>query len=171
MSTLVALIAPVSKVGYTIWVKESAYRAILEEAIGKMPFETGGVLLGYWGNEREAVVTMVVGPGPHAVHKKRSFVPDNEFHLGEIAKQYDLSDRTETYLGDWHTHPKARAYLSWQDEATLKRIAAFRPARLQKPCMMILGTCPVGLGVWVHSNEEPLFFKRKKISKAEIKIL
>ncbi len=135
-----------------------------------MPYGTGGVVLGYWGNEREAVVTMVVGPGPNATHKKRSFVPDNEFHTEEIAKYYDLSDRIETYLGDWHTHPKASTYLSWQDEVTLKRIAAFKPARLKKPCMMILGTCPVSLGVWVHTNEELLFFKRKTISKAEIRI-
>jgi integrative and conjugative element protein (TIGR02256 family) len=73
---------------FVLWLKESAYNAILVETIKQMPFETGGVLIGYWGNEWEAVVTEVIGPGPKAIYKKYSFVPDHKYHEREIEKAY-----------------------------------------------------------------------------------
>ena len=124
----------------TVWLQKAAYTRILEETIRKMPCETGGILMGYWGSAGEAVVTTIIGPGPKAVHKRTSFVPDYEYDKKEIGRHYEQSGFTETYLGDWHTHPYAAAYLSEQDKKTLKKIADFEPARLVKPLMMILGT-------------------------------
>ncbi|WP_169728054.1 Mov34/MPN/PAD-1 family protein [Pontibacter actiniarum] len=134
-----------------VWLRESAYNAVLVEAIKAMPRETGGVLIGYWGNLYEAVVTDVIGPGSLAVHKRHSFVPDNTHHVREIEKAYLKSDRTETYLGDWHTHPKSGAYLSERDQSTLLKIANYKEARLTKPLMMVLGTKPFGIEAWINA--------------------
>jgi integrative and conjugative element protein (TIGR02256 family) len=135
----------------TVWLNRTAYTHILEEALSKMPCETGGVLMGYWGSEGEAVVTAIIGPGPKAVHKLSSFVPDDAYHKQEISRHYQQSGQTETYLGDWHTHPFSKAYLSDPDKKTLRKIADFKHARLAKPLMMILGTQPFGLTVWAHT--------------------
>lgn len=126
--------------------------------------------MGYWGNNYEVVITSVIGPGPKAIHLKRSFIPDNEYHLKEISAHYADSGRTETYLGDWHTHPKAVAYLSDRDEETLIAIANYKEARLLKPLMMILGTKPFGLKVWIHSFELNLFKTKRVISECKIKV-
>lgn len=143
---------------YTVWLQKSVYTHLLEEAIQKMPCETGGVLMGYWGNTHEAVVTAIIGPGPNAIHRERMFKPDNDYHTKEIARHYELSRREETYLGDWHTHPGGPAYLSGKDEQTLRQIASYAEARLPQPLMMILGTRPFGLKTWLvlPSREKPI---------------
>lgn len=106
--------------------------------------------MGYWANSQEAVVTQIIGPGPQAIHTTMSFSPDHDYQVREIARLYDVSGHTETYLGDWHTHPKAEAYLSGRDKKTLKTIAAYKPARLKKPIMLILGTNPLEMKIWLH---------------------
>src|SRR5205823_8721378 len=54
---------------------------------------------------RALVVTSAVGPGPGAVHERARFVPDHEYHYGELARLYADSVRRLQYLRDWHTHP------------------------------------------------------------------
>jgi integrative and conjugative element protein (TIGR02256 family) len=158
------------EVNTTIWLPEKAYICLLEQSIQKMPCETGGVLIGYWGTKNEAVITAIVGPGPKAVHKKHSFSPDNEFHTHEITRFYTESGRTETYLGDWHTHPGAAAYMSFRDEETLRILADYKQARLSQPLMMILGTRPFSLRVWTHSCKKAFFSTKSTYSACEIKL-
>lgn len=133
-----------------------------------MPFETGGILMGYWGSATEAVITAVIGPGPKAVHKKRAFRPDSAYHEQEIARLYAQSGRTETYLGDWHTHPGAAAYMSFRDEETLSTIANHKEARLQTPLMMILGTRPFELRAWAHSYKKSLFSFKSAFTRCTV---
>jgi integrative and conjugative element protein (TIGR02256 family) len=154
----------------TIWLPEKAYICLLEEAIQKMPRETGGILIGYWGTKYEAVITAIVGPGSKAAHNRHSFSPDNEFHTQEITRLYAQSGRTETYLGDWHTHPSAGAYMSSRDQETLRILADYKQARLAQPLMMILGTRPFGLQAWMQSYKRVLFSNRSIYSPCEIKL-
>lgn len=151
-----------------VWLYKAAYTRILEEALRKMPNETGGILMGYWGNADEAVVTAIVGPGPKAIHKPVSFVPDHHYHTEEISWRYQQSGFTETYLGDWHTHPHAKAYMSERDKKTLKRIADFKEARLEKPLMMILGTQPFSLNAWVHTYTKRRCYNRSAIEACNL---
>ncbi|WP_170865260.1 MULTISPECIES: Mov34/MPN/PAD-1 family protein [Hymenobacter] len=153
---------------FTLWLSESAYKAILLEAMRRMPCETGGILLGYWSTPQEAVITAIIGPGPKAVHRKRSFQPDSTYHEREIARHYEESGRTETYLGDWHTHPKAGAYMSSKDESTLRVLADYAPARLLTPIMMILGTDPPSLKAWIHTYRRKLLFKTSAFHTCKI---
>lgn len=131
-----------------IWLKKDVLVQIQEDAIKWDDKETGGVLIGYWANENTAVITSIVGPGPNAVHRPTSFVPDQDYHVREIERIYAVSNRTETYLGDWHSHPQAAAYLSGQDKITLRKIARYKPARLPKPLMLILGTAKMEFRIW-----------------------
>jgi integrative and conjugative element protein (TIGR02256 family) len=155
---------------YTVWLKESAYNALLIEAIKFMPKETGGVIIGYWGNSHEVVITEIVGPGPKAVHKMHSFVPDNDYHIKEIERVYSISGRTETYLGDWHTHPDSSAYLSGQDKATLIKIGSYEQARLIMPMMIVLGTKPFQLSAWVCKGEPNQSINKRKMIACTIKL-
>ena len=111
---------------------------IVEEADARVPDETGGILLGHCGADGDAIVMHVVGPGPRAVHLPDAFVPDYEYQEDEVARLYAESPRRLDYLGDWHTHPGGGAYLSPRDERALRTIAAYRPARVPRPVMLVL---------------------------------
>lgn len=126
-----------------VWISQETISQMLSEAERSFPNETGGVLIGYWGKlYEEAVITQVTGPGPKAKHYPRSFFPDSAYQETEIANYYQASGRLYTYLGDWHTHPKAAAYLSGTDKKTLRRIASHVEARAPVPLMAILGEGP-----------------------------
>ncbi len=134
--------------------------AMAAEAERAFPDETGGVLLGYWLKDgKQVIVTQMVGPGPNSVHRRTSFVPDTDYHEREIARLYEEAGRLITYLGDWHTHPLGRAYLSKRDRRTLRGIATHDDARAPQPIMAILaGGSPWKLRIWA--------FKQPKILKA-----
>ena len=117
----------------------------------KCPLETGGVLMGYMGGagDNEVVIAALTGPGPGAHHTLNTFEPDHEYHTKEIARVYVASQGANTYLGDWHTHPRSAAELSPRDKRTLKHIASHRSARIKRPIMAILGEgSPWVLNAW-----------------------
>lgn len=132
-----------------------------------LPNETGGVMMGYWSNAFECVITNIIGPGPKATHERFSFKPDSDFHTKEIAKVYNASGRIETYLGDWHTHPDSSSYLSSTDEKTLKKISNHKPSRLAKALMLILGTDPEECCIWAIEDTQRLL-KKRRIVKCEV---
>ena len=96
--------------------------------------------MGYWAVAySEVIVTHAVGPGPLALHYRKSFLPDATYQENEIARIYEDSNRISTYLGDWHTHPQGSSFLSYRDKRTLRRIAVHSEARCQVPLMVVLG--------------------------------
>jgi len=108
------------------------------------------VLLGYWTHAGvDAVITDAVGPGPRAIHRRSSFVPDYDFHDAEIHLRYMRSGRRLEYMGDWHTHPTGPPMLSRKDRRTLAVIATHAPARAPTPVMAIFaGRRTWRLTVW-----------------------
>src|SRR5688572_32861348 len=92
-----------SKLTGTIeWVHRRVSEQLVNEAERVFPFETGGVLMGYWAkNYLEVVITHVIGPGPDAKHSVSGFVPDYSFQEVEIERVYEESRRLYMYLGDW----------------------------------------------------------------------
>ncbi len=122
-----------------IWISRDMVVSLMAQASLQAPQETGGVLLGYWGAESgDPVVTHSIGPGPNAVHSEDRFVPDHEYHIAEIARLYEESNRELQYLGDWHSHPNGGGSLSRLDRACLRRIAGSPEARAEQPIMLIL---------------------------------
>lgn len=102
------------------------------------PEETGGILVGYWTAEDEAVVTAVIDAGPNSTRSTDGFHPDAEYQAAEVAKLYEQSGRYHGYLGDWHTHPLGGTALSRTDRRTMRRIARDADARCPRPLMILL---------------------------------
>lgn len=124
--------------GTVIWFPVRLYDHCIAEADRLYRLETGGALMGYWYEPGTAVITTAIGPGPRAMHKPHAFKPDQDWQVAEIARHYEASGRRETYLGDWHTHPDAKAgYLSRTDRAVLRRVIKTTAARVQNPLMLI----------------------------------
>lgn len=121
-----------------VWINEAAWDNMLELAVQHYPLETGGMLLGYRADPGECVVTAIVGPGPHARHRRYRFAPDHEYQQAVLEQHYWHSDGKETYLGDWHTHPDGRCGLSWLDKRVLARIAHTPSSNTTHPIMFVL---------------------------------
>jgi len=141
-----------------VWLSFQALAAMIAEGHRCEPLETGGALIGYWASSDEAVITCIVGPGPAAEHELTAFTPDHGFHQNEIDRIYRATGRTETYLGDWHTHPRNGACLSDKDIRTLKKIAHHQPSRLAHPLMAVLALEKAELVVWCcveHKRLQP----------------
>ena len=113
---------------------------IKDEAESKTPLETGGLLIGYFSaDDDQVVITNVVGPGPNAKHRRRTYKPDYSFHRKEISRIFHESEGLCTYLGDWHSHPNAPAYLSFLDKRALRNISRFPDNYIDRPIMLVLG--------------------------------
>ena len=126
-------------VAIVVWVAQSVVADMHEEAMRAYPKETGGVLHGYQDDSgSEIAICAASGPGPRAVHRKTSFVPDHAYHIAEVARVYRDSGRRWCYLGDWHSHPDGACAMSVADRRTLDRIAGAPKARIAQPLMLIL---------------------------------
>lgn len=104
------------------------------------PRETGGMLVGYRETDAanaDGVVTRLVGAGPNAVRERSRFVPDGQWQQVELARLYASSDRTTTYLGDWHSHPRGTARPSPADRKTYNRVSRDSDARCPHPIVVI----------------------------------
>lgn len=125
---------------YIVWLPANVLAAVCASATSKEPVETGGILIGYWATEAQAVVTNTIGAGPRAAHGRISFSPDHDYQVRELSRLYEASGGVETYLGDWHSHPgQSWPRLSPKDRSTLKLIAKTPEARVPMALMMIVG--------------------------------
>lgn len=109
------------------------------EVTRTFPLESGGVLMGQQIGEHEWIVDHIVGPGPNAVHGRYRFSPDLPWQHEQIADRFSQTNGRSTYLGDWHSHPRAiHGQLSGKDRKALKRIITTPEAQCESPLMMIL---------------------------------
>ena len=116
---------------------------IIVEAYRHFPLETGGVLLGR-NDGPSTVVTVVIGPGPDATHRRFAFDPDQEWQEQAIADAWHAADHHLEYLGDWHTHPNGRPRPSKLDITALRTIRDSPDARAAHPVMLIVSVTDAG---------------------------
>ncbi|MEJ7792400.1 MAG: hypothetical protein WKF65_10565 [Gaiellaceae bacterium] len=60
------------------------------------PDESGGMLIDYWSENGDAVITNIIAGGPSATRRPNSFVPDGRWQerLAEIYNRSGLSTHT-----------------------------------------------------------------------------
>jgi integrative and conjugative element protein (TIGR02256 family) len=140
------------------WINQAVMQSLIAEADRAYPLETGGILVGYVAENGEPVVRDVIGPGPHAIHRRRRFTPDHQWQCKQLDELYDQSSGLLVYLGDWHTHPDGVPWMSWLDQRTLKKIATHSKARLAQPLMVIGGGTRQNWKWCCHQHHEEAFF-------------
>lgn len=123
------------------------------------PLETGGMLLGYMKNN-DYFIKDHVKAGNKAIHLKDYFLPDGNYQQPILEEKYLASDGRITFLGDWHSHPYNKAYMSSLDRKTLAKISSDKNAQISTPIFIILGTLPFEIKGWEYLNG---VFKEHKI--------
>lgn len=127
----------------TIWMNLRTIAEIVAETVRNLPFETGGMLVGYWSHDtNNAVVVDTIAPGPGALRSLSGFVPDGEWQQERLEEVYRRSGRIHTYLGDWHSHPHGGVAPSSRDRRTARVVAAEHRARAPHPITLIAAASP-----------------------------
>ena len=129
----------------TVWIAEHLLTPLEAEAAKHAPDETGGMLVGYWSESGEAVITETIEGGPDAIRRPSRFEPNGEWQQERLGELYIQSGRVHTYLGDWHSHPHGVPRPSLRDRDTAKKVAATKAARAPQPLTLI---CSKGSGDW-----------------------
>lgn len=138
-----------------VWVSQSALRLILDETEDKWPLETGGMLLGYHGQDQpEIVITEALGPGPKARHGSHTFTPDGKWQQRHLAERYESSGRVTTFVGDWHSHPEGLPLPSPRDLKTARKVSRRKSARVPYPATLIVGTEDDRPGICMYVFDE-----------------
>lgn len=91
-----------------------------------LPSETGGVLLGFWDFNINALVLVDALPAPSdSVANRESFVRGAAGLLEEIAEVRRRTAGIVSYVGEWHSHPQGvQTQPSTDDLAQLATLAA-----------------------------------------------
>lgn len=124
-----------------VWLESGSIAQMFMEARRALPDETGGLLVGYTTGA-DTCVTRVVGPGPLAKHRTDTFEPDYEFQDNALERIHADTVGSESYLGDWHSHPDGKLYLSPKDVTVLRQIAEYEDSGLLHPLMLVVATAP-----------------------------
>lgn len=122
-----------------VWLPRTIAEEMEADANEWHDLETGGTFAGYWANEAELVITAHVRAGPKASRQRSAYEPDLHWQQERLDETYQASGRLDVYLGDWHSHPGAKAaYLSSRDRACLKGIISSPTARQPRPLTMLM---------------------------------
>ena len=124
---------------------ESALEFIIAESASKYPEESGGILVGRFG-EGYVSIEEATGPGPLARHSRRAFKRDGEYSQRALNGIVISSCGEYDYIGEWHSH-SVRSRPSVKDLVAMRWIAANSRYAMLHP---ILGLCTKGS----HDNWE-----------------
>ena len=108
--------------------------------------------MGRRGPAGDFLVEHMVGPGPRADHRRTSFRPDADWQWSEMRRLHRALNGDLSFLGDWHTHPRAsRGDLSRTDIEALAEILLEPKTRAEHVVSAILfgGRHGWGWSVWV----------------------
>lgn len=135
------------------WIKKELLRNLMVETQNFLPYETGGILLGYKTFEGDTVISELIPAGPNARHERHFFIPDGDFQQNQLEKFYYSSNGVITYLGDWHSHPYHEAYMSILDRKTIKKIANTASSQIENPIFIIIGTLSWEVKCWRYDEK------------------
>ena len=101
--------------------------------------ESGGIIVGTLNpHENQVVVTDVTLPYAKDVRKSNMFKRDSVGHQEEMDRLWNESQKTKTYLGEWHTHKQNIPVPSWIDKNDWKRISK-KPLNYKAAFFIIVG--------------------------------
>lgn len=101
--------------------------------------ETGGVLIGYFTDDRIAVVVEASDAGPKAESSVNGFSRDVEYTQRWLEQRVTESEGKIEYIGEWHSHPSEDTRPSSIDTTSLTEIANSPNYLCRTPVMVIMG--------------------------------
>lgn len=121
----------------TILFDESKLLNYIDDHIRNSDKETGGVLCGYYTEDKvSAVITDFLEPTKDSILGRASFVRG----ISGLKEMLDEKwNEGKYYLGDWHLHPYSSPSASWQDVSQLIQNSRDGSLKCPEPIMVIIG--------------------------------
>lgn len=124
---------------YALLVKHEAWRRIEKECNKAQGHETGGVLIGFYTQDKStAVVTEASGPPPDSSQGHSWFLRGIAGLKNLLARRW-VSKRRTYYIGEWHYHPVVHVEPSKDDLSQMRAISQDSNYYCSKPIMIIVG--------------------------------
>jgi integrative and conjugative element protein (TIGR02256 family) len=124
---------------YALLVKHEAWRRIENECNKAQGSETGGVLIGFYTQDKStAVVTEASGPPPDSSQGHSLFWRGIAGLKNLLARRW-VSKRRTYYIGEWHYHPISHVEPSGDDLAQMHSISQDFNYHCNEPIMIIIG--------------------------------
>jgi integrative and conjugative element protein (TIGR02256 family) len=117
-----------------LYVSERLIRRLL--ALPARPWEVGGWLLGYWSDDRNAIVVTHATP-PAFRGTAFGITISSKGHRRRFDEAWQRSDGHVTFIGDWHTHPASRTIPSATDVRAMRQLAEDRAYGTPEPLIAI----------------------------------
>jgi len=105
--------------------------------------ESGGVLIGCIRGEKDIELTQATYPEKDDYSSRCHFIRRGCGHIDKTLRAWEHSNGTETYLGEWHTHPESMPSPSSLDVQSWRENLPKR-----KMILIIIGTKKNWLGYW-----------------------
>lgn len=103
------------------------------------PWEIGGWLLGYWTEDRAAIIVTHATP-PAARGSAFGITISGRGHRDRFDEVWERTGGRVTFLGDWHTHPGGPAIPSAQDRRAMEQLASEGDYGTPEPLIAIVST-------------------------------
>ncbi|MDY4784375.1 Mov34/MPN/PAD-1 family protein [Pygmaiobacter massiliensis] len=101
------------------------------------PYETGGILIGYYSSSCDtAVVTEVTGQPSNSKQTFTRFFRSSTNLVPLLNSRWPSG---KYYLGEWHYHPNSSPMPSVIDERTIKACAINKRLKCPEPLLIIVG--------------------------------
>lgn len=124
--------------------------------------EAGGILIGNFRGPHVEILDWTV-PGPEDQRTFSSFVKQDASHQEAATAAWVSSSSTNTYVGEWHSHPYGGPLPSTVDKVTWKSVST----RLKTPCVFII-VAPAGWGVFLlNGRQSPAVVKLSRVEQGE----
>ena len=137
---------------------EKALRSIIDECSQTYPFETGGMVIG-WFDDDHVYIEYATRPGPLAKHSTHAFRRDGNYSQQVLDEVVIESDGVSDYVGEWHSHP-IRSDPSPKDVAAMRWIAENERYLINKPILCICTRCNME-----HWRIEVFFYTGRRLQK------
>lgn len=112
-----------------IYIYKDALEKIEIEVKASGNNETGGILLGFYFEDNDFLITHALDAGPKAVKTPIFFRKDYKYSLS-IQKRY-FKKYSVDYIGEWHKHPNDNTSYSILDYIAMLYISMIN----QNPCI------------------------------------
>jgi integrative and conjugative element protein (TIGR02256 family) len=126
---------------WEVFISESALQSLFSDRSGKLPKETGGILIGFFNMQYHTLyIVDIVGEIADSIEYPDAFIRG---HGGLPEKIKAVQDRTAgnlTYVGEWHSHPdRSKCWPSNDDKKVIGWINDHMAAEGVPPVMLIVG--------------------------------
>ncbi len=134
-----APLVSVEQAGWRVYTDRSLLAKVGQARAGKLPNETGGVLLGAFDLQRKIIYAVDTLPAPpDSTEYPTLFIRGHERLASQIAELQARTGGMLEYVGEWHSHPAGASVAASRDDQTVLGWLADKMWQEGLPALMLI---------------------------------